>query len=432
MKKDNIKVSVIMPVMNVEKYIRECIESALSQLLQDIEIICIDDGSTDRSGQMLDEYASTDERITVIHKPNTGYGNSMNIGLDKAKGEYIAILEPDDFIDKNMYRDLYEIAAEYDLDFVKSNFSIVEGTKGNYSITPTNIWWQEEVYNKLLSRSEINELYNAWIAHWSALYKRDFLNAHNIRYNETPGASYQDTGFWFQTMALSKRVMLSTGNYYRYRIDNPGSSMNNPAKVYCISEEYDYIEKRLSEIGILDKILPQYTLMRYISHRDTARRIADRFKEEFVTKTSEKLNDLKMHDMIDMSAMNEIDKCKLCLWMNDPRQFLKDLTLAQREIDKRLEEFKSFYIYGAGVRGKRIYMNLSDEAKEKLAGFIVTEKRTDFQKVYSKPVYEISELSIDADAVILIGVTNKYSDEIKNILSEKRVRNIATIPEDVI
>ena len=224
--------------MNVENYIRECIESALNQTLRDIEIICIDDGSTDASGRILDDYADKDDRITVIHKVNTGYGNSMNIGIDRACGEYIAILEPDDFIDKDMYRDLYKTAIENDLDFIKANFSIVEGKKGDYSITPTNVWWQEDAYNRLLSRNEINELYNAWIAHWSALYKKDFLNANNIRYNETPGASYQDTGFWFQTMALSKRVMLNSGNYYRYRVDNPGSSMNNPAKVYCISEEY--------------------------------------------------------------------------------------------------------------------------------------------------------------------------------------------------
>ena len=115
------KVSAIIPVYNVEKYLRECLDSVINQTLKDIEIICVDDGSTDNSGKIIDEYATKDKRIVVIHKANGGYGHSCNKGLDKVRGEYTAILEPDDFVDEHMYEDLYNYAKQYDVDIVKAN-----------------------------------------------------------------------------------------------------------------------------------------------------------------------------------------------------------------------------------------------------------------------------------------------------------------------
>ena len=91
------KVSIIMPACNVQSFLKECMDSVVSQTLEDIEIICVDDGSTDSTGEILDQYAQADSRVKVIHKVNTGYGNSMNVGLDAASGEYIGIIETDDF-----------------------------------------------------------------------------------------------------------------------------------------------------------------------------------------------------------------------------------------------------------------------------------------------------------------------------------------------
>ena len=114
------KVSVIVPVYNIEQYLRECIDSILAQTLTDLEVICVDDGSTDRSPGILDDYASRDPRVHVIHRENHGYGQSVNVGMDRAVGEYIGIVESDDRILPDMYEKLYNAAREYDLDFVKS------------------------------------------------------------------------------------------------------------------------------------------------------------------------------------------------------------------------------------------------------------------------------------------------------------------------
>ena len=116
------KVSIIIPTYNVEEYLEECMDSVVRQTLQDIEIICINDGSTDGSLEILKRYAQNDKRIIIVDKENGGYGIGMNIGLDKATGEYIGIVEPDDFVPLNMYEDLYNIAEKENLDFVKADF----------------------------------------------------------------------------------------------------------------------------------------------------------------------------------------------------------------------------------------------------------------------------------------------------------------------
>ena len=115
------KISVIVPVYNVEKFLPRCVESILMQTLDDLEIICIDDGSTDESGRILDWYAVQDERLRVIHQENRGYGAAMNAGLAMAEGEYIGIVESDDCILPEMYQTLYQAAVEDDLELVKSD-----------------------------------------------------------------------------------------------------------------------------------------------------------------------------------------------------------------------------------------------------------------------------------------------------------------------
>ena len=113
------KVYVIVPIYGVEQFLEEALDSILNQTLNDLEIILIDDGSKDNCPQIIDEYVQKDSRIIAIHKENGGYGAACNLGLEKASGEYIAIFEPDDYIDPKMYEDLYNIAQANNSDIVK-------------------------------------------------------------------------------------------------------------------------------------------------------------------------------------------------------------------------------------------------------------------------------------------------------------------------
>lgn len=429
---NNIKVSVIMPVYNVKNYLEESLDSALGQTLRDIEIICVDDGSADGSSEILDRYASLDNRITVIHKENTGYGNSMNVGLDHARGKYVAILEPDDFIASDMYRDLYTLAEEHGLDIVKSDFFLLEGERGHYCLMPVKIWWQEALYEKVLAEREKRLLFQGWIAHWTALYNRAFLKENKIRYHETPGASYQDTGFWFQTLMCAERVLLHGKGYYRYRQDNPGSSMKNKAKVYCITEEYDFVFEKMKERGCVEQYLPQYIVCRYAGHRDTANRIAREFRQEFLRRASADFGRYRAEGLLDLSSMEERDRTGLELLLENPDGYYEKLTLAEELIHDGVKDREGFYIYGAGARGKKIFARISEEDREKFLGFIITKRAENERQLYGRPIYELQELEIGVNTAVIVGVTERYRQEIEDNLAERGVCSILSIPEDVI
>ena len=194
------KVSVIVPVYNVEEYLQECIESILNQTLKDIEIICVDDGSKDNCAGMLDDFARSDSRVKVIHKQNTGYGNTMNVGMRAATGEYLGIVESDDRILPDFYERLYSVAKKEDLDVVKSDALFCWEQIGySYHLHYNAL---DAYYGRVLTDKERRVFYRFLMNTWTGIYRRSFLQEHDIWHNETPGASYQDNGFWMQTMSF--------------------------------------------------------------------------------------------------------------------------------------------------------------------------------------------------------------------------------------
>lgn len=223
-----IDLSVIIPIYNVENYLRECLDSVISQSFKNMQIICINDGSTDNSLSIILEYARKDLRIEVVDKINSGYGNSCNIGIDKALGKYIAILEPDDFIDLSMYERLMKVAQENDLDISKcAYYEYFDATehKDSYRVLPK--WTQ----NIKLSKDvfEIQDFPSLLFYHpsiWAGVYKKEFLLKNNIRFIEAKGASWVDNPFFIQTMCLAKRISYTNRAYYFYRQSNPNSSSN--------------------------------------------------------------------------------------------------------------------------------------------------------------------------------------------------------------
>lgn len=247
------KVSVLVPIHNVEQYLPECLDSLCAQTLKSIEIICINDGSTDASGAILDEYAKNNSNIVVINKKNSGYGDSMNRGLEAATGEYIGIVESDDFIDQNGFEKLYELAKKTDADIVKANYYYHSEDKDEI---------HEVVKNQKTNKATtISDDYNILIEEpgiWSAIYRRDFLNENKIRFRTTPGASYQDTGFFFKTACAAKKIVYTKNAFLHYRTDNANSSVKSLEKVNYVVEEYADIEKFLEKCEVSDEV--KYTI----------------------------------------------------------------------------------------------------------------------------------------------------------------------------
>lgn len=247
------KVSVLVPIYNVEQYLPECLDSLCGQTLKGIEIICINDGSTDASGAILDEYAKNNSNIVVINKKNSGYGDSMNRGLEAATGEYIGIVESDDFIDQNGFERLYELAKKTGADIVKANYYYHSEDKDEI---------HEVVKNQKTNKATtISDDYNILIEEpgiWSAIYRRDFLNENKIRFRTTPGASYQDTGFFFKTACAAKKIVYTKNAFLHYRTDNANSSVKSLEKVNYVVEEYADIEKFLEKCEVSDEV--KYTI----------------------------------------------------------------------------------------------------------------------------------------------------------------------------
>lgn len=319
------KVSLIVPAYNVEPYLVECMESITRQTLKDIEIICINDGSTDGTLEILKNYAEKDSRIVLIDKENGGYGIGMNIGMSVATGEYIGIVEPDDFVPVNMFGDLYEIAKEYDLDFVKADFYRFERAKnGDMYLTYNHLDRKNEHYNQVFDPSHTPEAIRFIMNTWSGIYKKSFLDEYNIRHNETPGASFQDNGFWFQTFAFAKRGMIIDKPYYMNRRDNPNSSVKNVQKIYCINAEYDHIRDVLMEHPeTWERFKTYYTLKRFHNSVATLRRISNEFKRDYVERFSKEMKRARDLGEMDEELFTAAERDNLHLLINQPMVYYK-------------------------------------------------------------------------------------------------------------
>lgn len=242
-----VKVSVLVPIYNVAKYLPECLESLRNQTLQEIEFVCLNDGSTDESLEIIKKFAKNDARFVVINKDNSGYGDSMNKGLEKAQGEYIAILESDDFAELDMCEKMYKLAKKYDADVVRSNYfyHTEQGDKIHESI---------KKQPKTASLEENYDILYEEPAIWSGLYRKNFLKKNGIKFLPTPGASYQDTSFNIKALVMANKIAYTKRAYLHYRTDNAGSSVKSRAKLEAVSKEYAEVDRYFEEKKISKKI----------------------------------------------------------------------------------------------------------------------------------------------------------------------------------
>ena len=219
-------VSVIVPIFNVEQYLRQCLDSIIAQTEQNLEIICVNDGSTDNSGAIIREYAQKDSRIIIVDKENSGYGASMNIGLSKATGDYIAIVEPDDFIDRHMYEDLYKCATKNgNVDIIKSSYwQYFDDLGDGEKLLEAPILSACHPPKKIFDVWAYPEIIYHHPSIWSCLYRNEFLKRNNIRFVEAKGAGWVDNPFLFETFCRANSIMWLPKAYYNYRQTNPNAS----------------------------------------------------------------------------------------------------------------------------------------------------------------------------------------------------------------
>ena len=332
------KVSVIVPIMNVEKYLEGALRSLQAQTLREAEFLLLDDGSTDGSPAIARRFAEADSRFRVIEKENTGYGHTMNVGMDQARGEYIGILEPDDEADPRMYERLYEEAAKHGLDFVKSDFIQFRETPEGRREGAIRLAEDDRWYNRTLAPGEEKETFFFPINTWTGIYRREFLDEHRIRHHESPGASFQDNGFYFQTFCLGKKVRFLRDRLYRYRVDNPDSSSLSRGKEMCVTEEFRWIRAWLEQDPAL---LAEYEGIlndkEYYSMSLTLGRLPAERKMPYLEHMREELGTAWREGKFDRKYLEKKDWARLERIMEDPEAVCRQL-LKQEEADRAYEK----------------------------------------------------------------------------------------------
>ena len=177
--KKQIKVSIIVPIYKVEKYLVQCIDSIINQTLKDIEIILVDEGDKDACRYIIGHYEQTDNRVVAIHKKNGGYGASVNNGIDIARGEYIGIVESDDFIKAEMFEELYKYAHKLNADVVKSPYYEYYEKDKNRPESINDCHWRRWTLkvpqDKLFSLKDHPVFVSFHASLWSAIYKTSYL-----------------------------------------------------------------------------------------------------------------------------------------------------------------------------------------------------------------------------------------------------------------
>ncbi|MBE6127682.1 MAG: glycosyltransferase [Erysipelotrichaceae bacterium] len=183
------KLSIVVPVYNVENYLERCVNSLINQTFSNFEIILVDDGSPDRSGLMCDEYSKKDKRIHAVHKCNGGLSSARNAGMAVASGEYIGFVDSDDDVEPDMYEKLVNAAEEYQVDFVMADYLRIENDGRRFTKTlniEAGYYDRQKIVDIILPNLIMMESieYGPFLSVWHCLYRREFLKDHNLLFDD--------------------------------------------------------------------------------------------------------------------------------------------------------------------------------------------------------------------------------------------------------
>ena len=315
------KVSVIVPIYNVEKYLRQCLDSIVGQTMRDIEIILVNDGSTDDSPAIIEEYAKKDPRIKVIDKANGEYGKACNDGIDAATGEYIGLVESDDWIEPDMYETLYKIAKTHDLDVVKCSFYFYDAKKRE----DTDICkLPEPDVEQFITPRRRPIIFMAWPSVWSAIYRRDFLNEKKIRFLESPGASYQDTAFNFKIWAMANTAYLTRRPLIHYRTGHESQSLKSTEKVFAVCDEFKEIERFMADYpDLFVRLIKIFNRVKWGACCWNYRRLEGNNREAFHQRMADEFTPIIKNKQIELFDFNWRDVIKMRLFLDPASVWLK-------------------------------------------------------------------------------------------------------------
>lgn len=390
------KVSVIIPVYNVEAYLRECLDSVVCQTLSDIEIICIDDGSTDQSPEILREYASKDGRIVLISSGvNEGQSTARNWGLEVARGKYIYFVDSDDYIVPDGLERLYGIAEEHDLDLLRCAYQIIPGDNEvkNDSRIIGRVCTGPQLFYEIVNTCHIGP------TPWLHFVKTELVRQYDLGF---VGRYYEDNLFSLDVIFSAKRSMCVNEVVYVYRT-RLGSLMNTPMS----------LERLRSYTEIIETIIKKYLFGEYSFQMKQALLIyASQLYRYwlFILQNVNTPHDLTGwdQDTVDIYHM-------LYQHADGGSVVLKNLDLLRRS---------RVYVYGGGAVAVRL-LNALDLYDIPVEGILVTDPTKGKKTALGRRVQGFHETAMDVESdVVIVAVANKYQQEICDGLARRGVKRI--------
>lgn len=416
--------SIIIPIYNAQKYLKECLNSLLAIKLKDVEFICVNDGSTDNSMTIVSSFQAKDPRFVILNKENSGYGDTMNAGCSVAKGDYLGILESDDMFVEGAIEKLVAAALSCDADVVKGNYYLYRGDTGektlfeNLNMLP---------YNTCVSASEYWQLFLTAPAIWSGVYKRRFIEDNKVLFLNTPGAAYQDTSFAFKGWVSAKKVFLIPDPIVCYRQDNASSSSNSSKKVFDIFKETEEMNRYLEENG-----LKQFSAICMATKFRSYKWNMDRLRKEDKIRFLVRLYEDARKDCLSGCFKKEYWRDYDWMIMNNVLFNLSGYCDAIRE--GREPRFRNEVLYDSLKNTPLYIISASREGEVMLAelwnygmdicGYINHELIGGMVSI-SAPVVELKD--IDPESMVLISTLEPQTEQLVNILVENNIQNYAVI-----
>ena len=254
-----VKVSVIIPVYNVEEYLRQCMDSIVTQTLKEIEIICVDDGSTDHSVEILEEYAQLDKRVIILKQQNAGAGAARNNGMRHATGKYLSFLDSDDFFDSKMLEKAYEKAEEDEADISVYKCDLYYTDRREYA--PAN-WVLKEKnlpdYQPFSFRQVNGNIFMTFMGWaWDKLFRKDFVDKYALEFQEQ--RTTNDLFFVYSSLVLAERISVIPEVLVHQRRDAKESLSKTREKSWtCFYEGLKALKEELVKYDIYDELEKDY------------------------------------------------------------------------------------------------------------------------------------------------------------------------------
>ena len=280
------KISIIIPVYKVEKYLRFCLESLCAQTLTDIEIICVNDGSPDNCLEILEEYAKRDKRFLIINQKNAGSGSARNNGIDHAKGEFIGFVDPDDWVSPNYFEILYNRAIICNAD-VSATANVVKVSKHNRK---KDVGFRSE---KIIvsDKKRKSLIYRSGVV-WNKLFKKPLIDKYKIRFADTKSTG-QDNPFNIISLATANKIATTTMGTYFYRVRSDSAINARSLKDIGVVKVYANIFLQAKELNLRENYLKIIKKRALKDFGNTYSKLNPKLRQRFLAELSQSMPKLR-------------------------------------------------------------------------------------------------------------------------------------------